>query len=87
MWPISKTMRSVILNRMMKTLLMPIEVDRIFRYRPGRAERLARKGRLPHIVLPDGEIRFDEAEIEMILQQPHLRKGHDRVQSCKYPYQ
>ena len=29
--------------------------------------KLARVGKLPHIVLPDGEIRFDEAEIDRLL--------------------
>ena len=52
---------------MLKTLLTPAEVDRIFRYPVGRSERLARRGRLPHIKLPCGQIRFDEAEINLLL--------------------
>lgn len=51
----------------MKTLLMPAQVDRILRYPRGRSARLARQGRLPHILLPDGEIRFDQAEIDKLL--------------------
>lgn len=51
----------------MKNLLTPSEVDALLRYRPGRAIRLARAGVLPHIQLPDGEIRFDEADIERIM--------------------
>lgn len=51
----------------MKSLLMPREVDRLLRYPRGRAARLARIGQIPHIVLPDGEIRFDETDIEKLL--------------------
>lgn len=43
------------------------EIDSLLRYRPGRARRLAKDGRLPHVELPDGEIRFDQAEIEKLL--------------------
>jgi hypothetical protein len=50
------------------TLLMPREVDRKLRYPRGRALRLARSGRIPFIRLPDGEIRFDETEIEKLLK-------------------
>ena len=53
----------------MLILLIPREVDRLFRWPPGRAKKLAKLGKIPSIVLPDGEIRFDEAEIES-LQQP-----------------
>lgn len=48
-------------------LLKPNEVDLLFRYPSGRALRLAKRGLLPHIQLPDGEIRFDEKQIETIL--------------------
>lgn len=51
----------------MKTLLTPSEVDGILRYRSGHAKRLARQGRIPCVCLPDGEIRFDEAEVEGML--------------------
>jgi hypothetical protein len=48
---------------------MPREVDRLFRYPRGRSLRLAKAGHLPYIRLPDGEIRFDEAEIERLLSK------------------
>jgi hypothetical protein len=51
----------------MKTLLTPPEVDRIFRLPFGRSERLAKKNKLPHLLLPGGEIRFEQAEIEKVL--------------------
>jgi len=50
-------------------LLKPAEVDFLLRYPAGRATRLAKRGQLPHIVLPDGSIRFREVEIEQLLAQ------------------
>jgi predicted site-specific integrase-resolvase len=58
---------------MFAQLLIPVEVDRLLRYRAGTAERLARKGKLPHVTLPDGSIRFIEVEIEALLK-PQERK-------------
>lgn len=49
------------------TLLKPSEVDRIFRYPRGRALRLIKAGKIAHIVLPDGEIRILQTEIERLL--------------------
>jgi hypothetical protein len=49
-------------------LLKPAEVDLLFRYPTGRSIKLAKAGKIPHIVLPDGEIRFDQAEIERLLK-------------------
>ena len=48
-------------------LLLPDEVDRLLRYPPGRSERLARRGKLPHIQLPDGAIRFEPEAIDGIV--------------------
>ena len=48
-------------------LLTPREVDQVLRYSHGRTLRLAKAGHIPFIRLPDGEIRFDEAEIEKLL--------------------
>ena len=56
------------------TLLKPGEVDLLFRYPSGRALRLAKSKRIPHIVLPDGDIRFDEAEIKAIIRRNRVRK-------------
>ncbi|MEM8493865.1 MAG: hypothetical protein AAF916_10825 [Planctomycetota bacterium] len=39
-------------------LLTPAEADRLLRYPRGRSARLARRGLLPHLALPDGEVRF-----------------------------
>jgi hypothetical protein len=51
------------------TLLKPSEVDLLFRYPAGRSLKLAKAGQIPHIVLPDGEIRFDEAEIQRLIER------------------
>jgi hypothetical protein len=47
--------------------LTPEELDRRMDWKPGRAERLARGGKLPHIRLPDGSIRFEWCEIEPLI--------------------
>ncbi|QDU44600.1 hypothetical protein Mal52_30860 [Symmachiella dynata] len=43
------------------------DIDRKLNWKQGRAERLARQRRLPHVILPDGSIRFDPTEIEALL--------------------
>lgn len=53
-------------------LLRAREVDVLFRYPAGRTKRLAMTGRLPFISLPDGEIRFDEALIQKMLESSKL---------------
>jgi hypothetical protein len=47
--------------------LYPEDIDRKLNWPPGRAERLARRGRLPHVILPDGSIRLIWAEVEALL--------------------
>jgi hypothetical protein len=51
----------------MLTLLLPEEVDKLLRLSPGRSARLARRGMLPHIRLPDGTIRFDAGAVEKMI--------------------
>ena len=55
-------------------LLTAREVERMLRYSAGQATRLAKAGRLPYLILPDGQIRFDEAEIKAIITQNHIHK-------------
>ncbi len=50
-------------------LIRPQELDRLLVYPRGRSARLARKGLIPCVVLPDGEIRVDPAVIEPWLQE------------------
>ena len=49
-------------------LLKPYELDTILRYPSGRSMRLAKAGKIPHIQLPDGEIRFALANIRQWLE-------------------
>jgi len=50
------------------SLSTPEEIDALLRWPLGKAERLARRGRLPHIVLPDKTtVRFDRAEVEALV--------------------
>lgn len=57
----------------MRSLLTPIEVDDLLRYPLGKSQRLAKAGKLPHIKLPDGSIRFYPEDIDAILS------GHQRT--------
>jgi hypothetical protein len=43
------------------------DVERRVGWKPGRAERLAKQRRLPHYVLPNGDLRFVWAEIEPLI--------------------
>jgi hypothetical protein len=47
--------------------LFPEDLDKRMGWRAGRAERLARQRRLPYVLLPDGEIRFDWSAIEPLI--------------------
>jgi hypothetical protein len=44
--------------------LTPEQVDERLSWPPGRAERLARRRHLPHVLLPDGRIRFLWEQVE-----------------------
>lgn len=48
----------------MSKLLVPREVDQMLRFPHGRAIKLERRGELPAVFLPDGEIRFDSEAIQ-----------------------
>lgn len=49
-------------------LLYSDDIDSRLNWPPGRTSRLARKGKLPHYVLPDGSIRLRWEEIEPLVQ-------------------
>lgn len=53
----------------MDNLLTPEVMDKVLRYPGGRSARMARKGLIPHLILPDGEIRFDPDVIEKWLAE------------------
>jgi len=44
--------------------LTPEQLDDRLSWPPGRAERLARQRHLPHVLLPDGRIRFLWEQVE-----------------------
>ena len=48
-------------------MLTGLEIDKRLRWPLGRAERLARRGKLPHVVLPDGAIRFRWRSVRCLL--------------------
>ena len=48
-------------------LMTERELDKRLRWPLGRAARLVRDGRLPHILLPDGSVRFCWADIEPLI--------------------
>lgn len=55
--------------RDMPSLLTDFELDDLLHYPSGRSRRLALKGLIPFIRLPDGEIRFDRDAIDALLTQ------------------
>jgi hypothetical protein len=62
--------------------LYPEEIDQRLNWPPGRAERLARRKRLPHLVLPDGSIRFDWSEIEaLVVRVPAAARNRQREEA------
>ena len=48
-------------------LLYPEDIDQRLNWPLGRAARLARQRRLPHLLLPDGSIRFRWEDIEPLI--------------------
>lgn len=59
----------------MAQLIEPDEIDRRFSWPPGRAAKLARQRRLPHMLLPDGSIRFDGDELDKMILRVQLTPG------------
>lgn len=56
------------------TLLKPKQVDCILQWPFGKTARLAKQGKIPHILLPDGQIRFASKDIDYLLEK--WRKGN-----------
>jgi hypothetical protein len=52
--------------------LYPEEIDQRLSWPLGRAARLARRQQLPHVVLPDGSIRFEWPTIEAMVKRVPL---------------
>ena len=66
-----------------KTLIQPSELDRRLAYRHGRSARLARQGLIPHILLPDGQIRFDPEVIDEWLHNHSTSIGTGVLESVE----
>ncbi len=58
-------------------LLKPREVDAILRYPSGRTVRLIQEGLLPHVILPDGEMRIRKDTMDALLT--NCTKGAEHV--------
>ena len=58
-------------------LIPPEDVDTRLGWTPGQASRLARKQKLPHYVLPDGDIRFAWAELAALIR--HVTPTHPEL--------
>jgi len=54
----------------MQRFLYGEQIDKRLNWPLGRAERLARQGQIPHVILPDGAIRFEWQAIEKLLCRP-----------------
>lgn len=52
----------------MSELLCGDNIDKRLNWPLGKADWLARKGKLPHIILPDSAIRFRWEDISALLQ-------------------
>jgi len=52
-----------------QTLIVPTDLDRRLGFPRGRAAKLAARGLIPHLELPDGEIRFDPDAVEQWLRE------------------
>lgn len=59
-------------ERVMPDYISPDEVDRRLSLPAGRAVKLARRGVLPHVALPDGTVRFEWGAVESSLQRVPL---------------
>ena len=49
--------------------LNPGQVDKRLNWPIGRAKRLAIQGKLPHVLLPDGSLRFEWSAIEPLIKR------------------
>lgn len=61
-------------------LLYPDDIDTRLNWPPGRTSRLARSGKLPHYILPDGSIRLSWDEITPLIQ--HVPTGTEKAKGA-----
>ena len=60
-------------------LLFPEDIDARLNRPPGTANRLARRKKLPHYVLPDGSIRLRWEEIAPLVRHVTTPAGAEEV--------
>jgi len=60
----------------MPDYLTPEDVDRLLKLPDGKAARMARRGLLPALILPDKSIRFDSKRLQAFLEEASTR-GHE----------
>lgn len=60
-------------------LLYPDDIDARLNWPPGRTSRLARTGKLPHYLLPDGAIRLRWDEIVPLVRQVTAADGRQEA--------
>jgi excisionase family DNA binding protein len=53
--------------------LTPDEVDERLKLPRGKAARMARRGKLPAMILPDGSVRFDADKLQAFLAERERR--------------
>jgi hypothetical protein len=63
-------------------LLTDNDVDRLLRFPRGRSLRLARKGLIPHVELPDRSIRFERVAIDAWLLRCARETRETSVIAC-----
>jgi len=49
--------------------LYPEDIDQRLNWPLGQAQRMARRGQLPHIILPDGALRFEWDAVESLVRR------------------
>lgn len=64
-------------------LLYGADVDRRLSWPVGRAERMARRGKLPHVLLPDGAIRFRWSQIVPLIESKFAASKPRAVSNAK----
>ena len=61
----------------MAELLYGDDIDHRLSWPLGRADRLARRGKLPHVLLPDGSVRFEWEEIVKLVRHVSVAREQE----------
>lgn len=63
----------------MEQLIKPVEIDRLLDWPLGKSSKLAKQGKIAHLILPDGAIRFSQGDVEQILTDSRHRAQPQRL--------